>query len=1131
MFGAASFFIASNFTMKKILVIAALLGAVPAVNAQEKKKWNVNEPQGISYTAHRFQVSEGTWMNVDVAPDGQTIAFDLLGDIYTMPVAGGAATCIRSGIAWEVQPRFSPDGKQLLFTSDAGGGDNVWVMNADGSKPRQVTTESFRLLNNACWMPDGQHFVARKHFTSSRSLGAGEMWVYHISGGDGVQLTKRKNDQQDVNEPSVSPDGRYVFFSEDMYPGGFFQYNKDPLKQITAIRRYDRQTGKVEEMTGGSGGACRPQISPDGQYLAFVRRVDTRSVLFVHHLATGLEYPIYEGLDKDQQEAWTVFGVYPGFSWMPGRQAARQIVIWAGGKLKKIGFNTSDWKQKATVSDIPFTAEVNTQLAETLRFEQQVYAPTFTAKAIRNAVTSPDGKLLVFNAAGKLYRKTLPDGRPELLVNRPYGKVRYVHTETENPDMLEAEPTFSPDGQSVVFVTWNDEFGGALWQFQPATGALKQLPVSGGIFRTPCFSPDGRSLVYRLQEGDDELGPSRTTQPGIYTLSLAQSSVDTQAPNGHFVVNEGETPKFSADGQRILVNTGGALFGALDKKMISFDLNGQDRRVLFTSKYATQWTPSPDGKWLAFTDLFKAYICAMPDFGQTVDLGSGAKAFPLAAVSRDAGYNLHWSSNSQALYYTLGDEYYTIPLKDRFTFVPGAPDSLPPLPEKGLSIGLELASDCPKGVLALTNARLITCEGDQVIENGVIEITDNIMTYVGTSSGYKKSPGAKVIDCKGKTIMPGIVDVHSHSGNFRYGLNPQKQWEYYANLAYGVTTMHDPSVNSEMAFSNAEMLRAGRMTGPRLYSTGTILYGADGDFKATINSLDDARSTLRRTKAWGAISVKSYNQPRREQRQQVIAAAKELGMMVVPEGGSFFYHNLTQVADGHTGVEHNIPVAPLYQDVMEFWKRSRAHNTPTLIVCYGAVNGEYYWYQKEDVWKKQPLRTFTPGHILDERARHREMIPEEEYENGHILVSKSLNKMEKQGIHINLGSHGQIQGIGAHWELWMLQQGGMSNLQALKCATINGAVYLGMDKYVGSLKKGKLADLIVLDANPLTNIRHTEKINMVMVNGRLYEAATLNEVGTNNRTRSKFWFEQPGSNAGNSTMMHTCHEQKCVCGH
>ncbi len=1127
-------------TEKRQLYALAILLACngwPLGAQTEKKKWDVSHPEGIPTREITFTVTEGTWMNVDVSPDGQTIVFDLLGDIYTMPIAGGEARCLRSGLAWEVQPRYSPDGRKILFTSDAGGGDNIWVMNADGSAARQVTNETFRLLNNPAWMPDGAYFVARKHFTSTRSLGAGELWLYHLSGGEGVPLTKRKNDQQDVNEPSVSPEGRYVYFSEDMYPGGFFQYNKDPLKQIFAVRRYDRHTGKIETVTGGSGGACRPQVGPDGQWLAFVRRVDVKTALFVRHLSTGKEYLLYDRLDKDQQEAWTIFGVYPGFAWMPISEgsSSRSIIIWAGGKIRRIDFDLSrlDGRMPALAREIPFRCAVTTRIAETLRFENRVFEPTFTARAIRHAITSPDEQILIFHAAGKLYQKRLPDGTPEPLVKTNYGRCRFVDAEAINPEMLEFEPHFSPDGQKVAFVTWNDRYGGALWQLYLADGRLEQVPVWGGIFRTPRYSPDGRRLVFRLQHGDDELGLAKVENPGIYYLELDRPD------QLRLVTEEGENPSFSPDGARIYVQLGGYLFGPLEKKLVSFDLNGQDRRELFKSKYVNQWAPSPDGRWLAFTELHKAYVCAWPAAGQTLDLSAETKAFPSSLISVDAGYNLHWSADGSKVHYTLGDEYFTIALKDRFAFLSDRPDSLPPLPASGVKIGLTLPADQPRGWTVFENARIITMEGDRVVENGVLVVEDNRIAFVGSTAEFKRNAALQArlrgtpvyrLDCRGKTIIPGFVDVHAHSGNFRYGLNPQKQWEYYANLAYGVTTMHDPSANSEMVFSNAEMLRSGRMVGPRLYSTGTILYGADGDFKAPIQSLEDARSALRRTRAWGAFSVKSYNQPRRDQRQQVIAAARELGMLVVPEGGSFFFHNLTQVADGHTGVEHNLPVAPIYDDVIQLWRRTQAHNTPTLIVCYGAVNGEYYFYQKEDIWKKERLLRFTPRHILNERARHRTMIPEEEYENGHILVGKQLKKMLDVGIPINLGSHGQLQGLGAHWELWMLVQGGMTPLEALRCATLNGARYLGMEREIGSLSAGKLADLIVLDKNPLENIRHTEHVRYVMVNGRLYDAETLDEMAPNPRRREPFWFELPGADPNGAGILHTCQHAKCACG-
>ncbi len=1087
--------------MNRLFVILAALFLATAAFAQSDKKeeWDISNPpgEGWNWQEVHFTTDEGTWMNVDVSPDGRTIVFDLLGDIYTMPLSGGKATPLRTGIAWEVQPRFSPDGKKILFTSDAGGADNIWVMNADGTEARQVTKENFRLLNNAEWLPDGQYFVARKHFTSTRSLGAGEIWMYHISGGSGLQLTKRKNDQQDVNEPTVSPDGRYVYFSEDMYPGGYFQYNKDPNKQIYVVRRYDRQKGEVKNIITGPGSASRPQISPDGKKIAFIRRVRTKTVLFVHDLETGLQTPVYDRLSKDQQEAWAIFGTWPGFDWTPD---GKYIVIWSDGKLHRI--------EVATGKDeiIPFEVEVRTKVAQTLRFRNDAFRDSFEVHAIRHAVTSPDEQWLVFNAAGYLWKKRLPDGRPERL--------------TDATD-LEFEPAFSPDGKWLAWVTWNDEETGAIMLMDWASGQTRRLTTEKGIFRTPAFSPDGKMIVYQKEGGNAHQGYTWCARPGIYILSL-----EGGAPR--FVTEEGIWPVFSADGRRIFYQTGGYLFGKLTKSYYSVRLDGTDKRKHAEGKYAQRFVISPDNNWIAWSELYKVYVAPFPKTGHTVELSSKSKAVPIAQVARDAGYNIHWSADSRKLFWTLGNEYFSDALSERFRFLEGARDTVPPMDSAGLKVGLVLPSDRPEGIIAFTNARIITMRGDEVIERGTLVVEGNRIAAVGPRGKVRIPKNAKVIDCTGKTIMPGIVDVHAHVGNFRYGLSPQKQWEYYANLAYGVTTAHDPSSNSEMIFSQSEMIKAGHMVGPRLFSTGVILYGADGDFKAVINSLDDARSALRRTRAFGAFSVKSYNQPRRNQRQQIIQAARELGMLVVPEGGSTFYHNMTQIVDGHTGIEHNIPVVPLFRDVIELWRHTEAHNTPTLIVNYGSVSGEYYWYQHTNVWEKERLLAFTPRQIVDTRSRHRTMIPEEEYENGHILTSRQLKKLHDAGVRINLGGHGQLQGLGAHWELWMLQQGGMSNHEALQCATINGARYLGMDHQIGSLEVGKLADLIVLDKNPLENIRNSEFVRYTMVNGRLYDAATMNEIGNYDRPRTKFYFEMPGYNGSFPGYGQT--HSHCSCG-
>lgn len=1068
--------------MKKLLTVAILLVTCLSIAQKENTTWDVNKPgENFNYTTHKFTTTQGTWMNLDVSPDGKTIVFDMLGDIYTMPIQGGNAKAIRTGIAFEVQPRFSPDGKYISFTSDAGGGDNIWIMNTQGKEAKQITKESFRLLNNAVWTPDSKYLIARKHFTSSRSLGAGELWQYHITGGSGIQVVKKKNDQQDINEPWVSSDAKHLYYSEDMYSGGFFQYNKDPNKQIYAIKRYNLVSGERQTITGGPGGAARPTVSPDGAMLAFVRRVGEKTVLYIHDLETGQEFPIYDGLNKDQQEAWAIFGVYPNFDWLPNN---KELIIWSGGSFQRINTET------LAVTPINFQADVSIDLAQTVKTNTPIERDQFTPKVIRNARTSPDGKTLVFSALGHLYKKTLPKGTPERL--------------TASKD-FEFEPSFSPSGNEIIYVTWNDLEKGTISYVDINEGEPVKLTTEKGIYRTPSYSKDAKQIVYRKQAGNTDQGITFTKNPGIYVM-------DQDGQNPTKITNYGENPMFNNDVSRIYLQTGGTYFGNLTKKLISVNLQGHDEREHVISKYANHIVPSPDNKWVAFTNLHKAYIAPMPQIGKPLTLDGKSNNVPVQQIAKDAGVNLHWSSNSNTIMWTLGDEYYSNTLQDKFSFVPSGKQTPTNMPDSGLKVGLNALVDKPSGRIAFSDARIITMNGNQVIENGVIVVNGDHIEAIGSAAEVTIPDDCKIIVATGKTIMPGLVDSHAHIGGFRAGLPVQNNWQFAANLAYGVTTAHDPSANTETVFTLSELQKAGELVGPRLYSTGFILYGADGDFKAVINNLEDARSSIARTKAFGAKSVKSYNQPRREQRQQVLQAAREQNINVVPEGGSTFFHNLTMVIDGHTGVEHNIPVAPVYKDVLEIWGASGTGYTPTLIVNYGGLNGELYYYQRDNVWEDEKLLKFTPRSVIDSRSKHRTMAPIKEYENGHILVAKTAKDLVAAGVKLNMGAHGQLQGLGAHWETWMLASGGLSNHEALKAATINGANYIGAGQDIGSLEVGKLADLIVLDKNPLEFIENTKTIEHVMINGRLYDTNTLNEVGNNPKPRAPFYWEIPGYN-------------------
>ena len=1056
--------------MKKLILwvlIPVLFAATPG-DEKKSKEWKVADAHGPT-TDITFDTDEGTWMSLDISPDGKDIVFDMLGDIYTMPIAGGEAKLLSGGTPWEVQPRFSPDGSKISFTSDRDGGDNIWIMSRDGSKAHALTKESFRLLNNAVWTPDGSAIIARKHFTSGRSLGAGEMWMYYMSGGSGLQLTKRRNDQQDEGEPAISPDGKFVYWSADVAAGGYFQYNKDPNGEIYVIHRLNRETGKIDDVIAGAGGACRPQPSHNGNLLAFVRRVRLKSVLFLHDLRTGEEWPLYDKLDKDQQETWATFGVYPNYSFTPDD---KNIVIWAKGKIWKVEVATG----KAI--NIPFNVKVKQTITEAVKFQQEVSPENFESKMIRQAETSPDGKWLAFNAVGHIWLKELPNGKPERLTNE---------------QNFEFAPSWSNDGKTIVYTTWDDSLKGNIYKISIGSKKPVKLSRGRGYYHTPHFSADGKKIVYQKAGGDDILGFSYGLNTGLYWM-------DADGVTAHLITEEGSEPFFNKDATRIYYSNG--------KTLKSVNLNGNDVRVHFTSQYAKDYTPSPDGKWIAYTDLFQGYVAPLSETGSPIDLNGKTDAYPIYNFTRDAGTSLHWSGDSKTLHWLIGPEYFSRKVADCFTYFPGAKDSLAPKDSVGIKIGLTMKTDIPDGKIALKGARIISMkDGAGVIEDGTILIEKNRIKAIGSSASITIPAGYKIMDVTGKTIMPGIVDVHAHMGQSGTGISPQQQWSYYANVAYGVTTTHDPSANTEMIFSQSEMQKAGVIVAPRIYSTGSILYGADGDFKVVINNIDDARSHLRRLKASGAFSVKSYNQPRRNQRQMIIQAARELHMLVVPEGGSFFNMNMNEIMDGHTGIEHSIPIAPLYKDVIKFWASTKTSYTPTLIVSYGGLWGENYWYQHTKVYENKRLLTYYPRAIIDSRSRRPTITTNDDSDWGFMANARSAADLYHAGVKVQLGAHGQLHGLGAHWEMWMFTQGGMTNLEAIRSATLSGAEYIGMEKEIGSLEEGKLADLVIMDKNPLEDIHNSESISYVMLNGRLYDAANMNEVGNHPKKRHKFFWE------------------------
>ena len=1088
-----------NFLSKVLILTSALLTHtafalttdntdIPEVEKITTEKrfadWDVLNP-AFPLNEINIKSNELTWASLDVTPNGKQIVFDTLGDIFITSIDGGDAVPLTQDFAWNIHPNVSPDGKQIAFISDRDGLSNVWVMNIDGTELRQITKEKNNIIHSPKWSPDGQYILVTKGIMSSRSIPAGEIWMYHHTGGTGLAIKKRVNglkDQKNIADPAFSHDGRYIYFTQDITGGFRFSYNRDPLNSIFAITRIDRETGEEERFISGTGGAVVPTPSPDGRYVAFIRRIQDKTALFLKDIQTGAERAIFNNLERDMQEGFGSEGYFSYFDWTPD---SNELVFWTAGKIHRLSISDQ------SLNSLDINLDSNLKYADAVRFEVDVAPDSFDTKMLRWSQKSPDGQKALFQALGKLYIRDLKSGKTKRL--------------TKQNEHDEYYPRYSNDGKSIVYTTWHDQQLGAV-RIVPAKGGKGKIITSQpGHYVEPAFSPNGKKITYRKFTGGYLLDPTYSVEPGLYVLDL-----DTNTSTR--ISKQGMQPHFSGQNDRVYFTEYVSGTPYSETQLSSVNLTGEDKRThLYGADKVSEYRLSHDNKWVAFVYQYNTYVVPFVENGQKITISPTMTSLPVTQISARAGEYLNWAPDNNSLTWFHGPYLFEQSLAEAFAFVEGgSEENAAPITE-GLKLSFKQKSQKAKGYTAIVGGNVVTMrdadEKQEVIENGIVLINGNVIEAVGPMNGITIPEGSLVIDAQGKTVIPGLVDTHDHGSQGRNEIIPQQNWSQFSKLAFGVTTIHDPSNDTTEMFAAAELQRAGLRIGPRLYSTGTILYGAEGlGYKAIINDFEDAYFHVQRLKDVGAISVKSYNQPRRDQRQWVLQAARELEMMVVPEGGGKLQQNLSMLVDGHTGLEHSLPIARGYADLTQLWGATKFGYTPTFVVSYGGLMGEEYWYDRTNVWENERLLRYTPHTILDRRSIRRPTAPDNQY--NHIEVATYAKTLRDNGVGVHIGAHGQREGLAAHWELWMMEQGGFTPWEALRGGTIDGARHLGMDKQIGSIEVGKIADLAIIDGDVLADLKRSEYVTHTVINGRVFEAATMKELGTDNEPAPFFFADQ-----------------------
>ena len=954
----------------------ALIAALPTLAvAQDADKWSIEESRAPSTTPLRFTASEGTWISLDISPDGRHIAFELLGHIYEMPIEGGDAVALTGGRSWNSFPRYSPDGTRIAITSDRGGSEDVWILHrgtgdaAAIDPPENVTKMALPVVQGS-WSADGRAIYA------SALEQDGSMTAYRFNlFGSRQELASGTTFQA------------ITHFDEHTERGVLFYEHVDrQIPQSGArIKTYDLETAEIRVHRERPGGAFNPALSPDGRHLAYGHRDDRDVVVILRDLETRSERVLVRGLDRDHQESGPYYhGVAPNWDWHPD---GTHLYLTRDGGIHAVDISSGE------ITEVPFSALVDREIDETIRFPFEFPEGETRAWSYRFAHrTAAD---VVFEALGDIW---LAEGD---------GGVRNLTQSAAH----ETSPVIDADGGWLYYATWTDADLGAVHR-RPLAGGTATA-VSSRPSQYMSLAPGPRGSLAFIRGAGGLINGGRIEEQTDFELVVVEDGTERRVTDVRAsVMAQGRAPhtvRFDDAGEWIyytefVLGTVAANSGLSADTLVLRRIrpDGTGKTTLYRFPHAERAVLSPDLGWIAFREYQRSFVTPFEWIGKPVTVSAYDGIGFARRIDPSDGASMAWS-DAATVSWPRGDTFHEKALDDILAGTDGTRTT-------DITVHFEVA--LPRTTIALNNARVITMDEERsVLESATILVRGHRIAEVGPQVVVPAE--ARVFDLAGHTVIPGLVDAHAHSvGQLATTqLIEQRLPGVTGSLAHGVTTLYELYGSEEKEPWVSDMIRSGRMDGPRMLSVGAPMYGIREYRPRTyrpIASYDDADQHARFSRDMGITALKDYVNFTRADRHQLITAARERGLNVLSETAAIPQMNFTQIIDGVTGLEHTMGLTPLYGDVVELFRASGTGVTPTLLVVYNGPVGQAYFDQSQRYWEDEKLLRFSTEERLRGRFRRVTHYWDDDLYSPEMVAA--MKRLFDAGVLINAGGHGQMPG-------------------------------------------------------------------------------------------------------------------------